>query len=105
MVLRGITSYPHEAVPHYSRVSNSSPLPCAHTLLLLFLFHVFTTCLLLLVAPGPLSAPGHLRSDLKNPNLCRWHCGIMARGKTHLGHHIFPLPPGMHSTGLVIISG
>lgn len=48
--LDSITGYSHWDVPHYPRVSSSASLDCVHILLLLF--HLFTSYLLLLVAPG-----------------------------------------------------
>lgn len=44
----GITGYSHQAVPHYLRVSSSACLYHAHILMFLFLFHFFTTYLILL---------------------------------------------------------
>ena len=51
MAPHGITSYSHQAVPHYPRVSSSTSSHGVHILLLLFLFHFSTTYLLLLVVP------------------------------------------------------
>jgi hypothetical protein len=52
MVPGSITGYSHQAVPHYTRVSSSTPLHCAHIFLFLFVFHLSITYLLLSVAPG-----------------------------------------------------
>lgn len=51
VALGGISSYSHQADPHYSGISSSVSLHCAHTILLLFLFHLSTTYLLILVVP------------------------------------------------------
>lgn len=53
MALGGIVSYTHQVAPHYFPFSAS--FPCAHILMLLFLFNLFTTYLLILVAPLLLS--------------------------------------------------
>ena len=58
MTLGGIIDYLRQAVPHYRGVFSSASLYCAHILLLLFLFHLSTTYLLILVVPG---ASGCLR--------------------------------------------
>jgi hypothetical protein len=47
----GITCYSHQAVHHYPPVSSCASLHYVHILLLLFLFHYFTTYLFLLVLP------------------------------------------------------
>jgi hypothetical protein len=43
----GIFSYSHQTNPHYTWVSSSVSLHCAHVLLFLLLFHFSTTCFLL----------------------------------------------------------
>lgn len=48
---QGIISYSLQAVLHYPLVSSSASLYCAHILLFLRLFLVFTTFLFLLVVP------------------------------------------------------
>ena len=49
------------AVPHDSPVSSSDSVHCSHILLLLFLFHLSTMYLLILVTPGVVS--GYLGSS------------------------------------------
>ena len=52
MALDGISGYSHQTVPHYPQALSSTSLHCAHILLLLFLFHLSTTYLFIIVVPG-----------------------------------------------------
>ena len=49
-ISNGITSYSHQVIPHCTGVSSFASLCYAHILLLLFIFHLTTTYLILLVA-------------------------------------------------------
>ena len=51
MASDGVTSYSHQAVPHYLQLSSSIFLQCPHTILPLFLFHLSNTYVLILVVP------------------------------------------------------
>ena len=101
MVPRGITSYSHQAVPHYPQVSSSASLHYAHILLFLFLFHFSTTYLFFLEALGVSECLGPsqecyaLPVHYEHDKLCAlWHRG-------HLGMLCY----GVSGTGLVVISG
>lgn len=56
----------HQAVPDCPWLYSSASLHCAHILLLLFLFHFYTTYWLLLAAPGTPGVWGHFRSGLRS---------------------------------------
>lgn len=47
----------HQAIPHHPHFSSSALLPCAHTALLLFLFHLSSTYSFIIVVPRPLGVP------------------------------------------------
>lgn len=87
MVPSGITSYSHQVLPHYPRVSGFASLHSAHTLLFLFLFSFSTTCLLFLVVLGVSRCLRSSQERSQEYYALPMHYGL---GRGHLGHGHIP---------------
>lgn len=105
MVLGGITSYSKQAVHHYPRVSSAASLHCAHTFLLLFRSHFFTTYLLLLVVPRVSRINTAEVSGVLYPahSVCHW-TGVIS-GMSQMVVVSTNFLSGPHGTGSVVVLG
>ena len=76
------------------------PLLILHTSYCFFFFHLSTTCLLILVVPG---VSGCLGSSQKWSQECTVQ--FMQCGTWHGSSQAWSASPGLHSDGLVVVSG